>query len=506
MRQNSTRLKPLIGETIPTKKIVINVSRVAPHLVLLSTFVVLTSCVQAAQALGGAKPIRLHPDNSHYFEWRGKPTILITSGEHYGAVLNLAFDYEKYLQTLQSHRLNLTRIFAGAYCEPAGAFNIKDNTLAPAKGQLICPWARSKTPGYANGGNKFDLTRWDRAYFRRLRNFVAKAGKSGIVVEIVLFCTFYDDSMWGLSPLNASNNINDVGKLKRQDVFTLKNEKLTSAQDAMVRKIVEELNGFDNVYFEICNEPYERGGQTKSWQDHVAQVIVDTEKRLPYKHLTAQNLPWRAGNLPRQFTGRVVPNRHVSILNFHGASPPKVVQQYYDLNKAIAYDETGRGSNTRYRTEGWDFIIAGGAAYDNLDLSFAVGHEGGTSKSNASAGGGPAILRQLSILVDFINRFDFVKMKPDTSAVRAKTSGAVAVRALVEEGRAYAVYINGGSQIDLAVKLPRGAYIAQWINTQTGEVDKELSFDHSGGNRTLRSPGYIADIALRIMKSQLQKQ
>ena len=38
-------------------------------------------------------PIALHAENPHYFHWRGRPTILITSGEHYGAVMNLDFDY-----------------------------------------------------------------------------------------------------------------------------------------------------------------------------------------------------------------------------------------------------------------------------------------------------------------------------------------------------------------------------------------------------------------------------
>jgi hypothetical protein len=27
-------------------------------------------------------PIALHPDNPHYFLFRGKPTVLITSAEH----------------------------------------------------------------------------------------------------------------------------------------------------------------------------------------------------------------------------------------------------------------------------------------------------------------------------------------------------------------------------------------------------------------------------------------
>ena len=40
-------------------------------------------------------PIRLHADNPHYSLWRGKPTVLITSGEHYGAVVNLDFEWVK---------------------------------------------------------------------------------------------------------------------------------------------------------------------------------------------------------------------------------------------------------------------------------------------------------------------------------------------------------------------------------------------------------------------------
>src|SRR5881409_359575 len=113
-----------------------------------------TTLTMLALAGGGisrasAEPIRLHPDNPHYFLWRGKPAILITSGEHYGAVLNLDFDYRKYLATLAKEKLNNTRTFTGgAYVEPQGAFHIARNTLAPAPGRFIGPWARSDQPGY----------------------------------------------------------------------------------------------------------------------------------------------------------------------------------------------------------------------------------------------------------------------------------------------------------------------------------------------------------------------
>jgi len=62
-------------------------------------------------------------------------------------------------------------------------------------------------------------------------------------------------------------------------------------------------------------------------------------------------------------------------------------------------NETGfRGTDAApYRMEGWDFIIAGGGLYNNLDYSFVAGHEDGTFVYPASQpGGGPAWRRQLS--------------------------------------------------------------------------------------------------------------
>jgi CubicO group peptidase (beta-lactamase class C family) len=133
----------------------------------------------------GAEPLRLHPENPHYVLFRGKPTVLVASTEHYGAVLNGDFDFRPYLDELQAAGLNYTRVFTGVYCEPWGQ---PFNTLNPPKGRLLAPWARSETPGFADGGNKFDLSRWDDAYFKRLRDFIAEASKRGVVVEVTLFC------------------------------------------------------------------------------------------------------------------------------------------------------------------------------------------------------------------------------------------------------------------------------------------------------------------------------
>jgi hypothetical protein len=448
-----------------------------------------------AQAEPVFKPIELHPENPHYFLWRGKPTVLITSGEHYGGLLNRDFDYGKYFKKLESLGFNLTRTFSGAYCESVESFNIQNNTLAPAKGRLLCPWARSNQNGYANGGSKFDLTKWDPAYFQRLRDFVSEAGKHGVVVEFVLFCPFYEDDMWKLSPMNAANNINGIGEMARTEVYTLKYPRLLAVQDAMVRRIVEEMKDFDNLYYEICNEPY-FGGITLEWQAHIADTIAEAEAGFVAKHLIAQNI----ANKYQKITD---PNPRVSIFNFHYAKPPDTVTDNYGLNRVIGDDETGfAGSEAKpYRLEGWDFIIAGGAIYDNLDFSFCVGHEDGTASINAPGGGGAALHKQLGILSNFINSFDFIRMKPDNSVIKGGIPAKATARALAEDGRTYAIYINGGSKAQLQVQLPKGKYIAEWLNTKTGQIDKKETFEHSGDNRTLQSPKYEDDVALRILRS-----
>lgn len=443
----------------------------------------------------GAAPLSLHPENPHYFLWQGKPTILITSGEHYGAALNRAFDYKRYLDTLQSYGFNLTRTFSGAYCEPVGAFNIEKNTLAPASGDLLCPWARSDETGYVGGGNKFDLARWDPAYFKRLTDFLSEAGKRGIVVELVLFCPFYEDAMWDLSPMNARNNVNSVGNMPRTEVYTLKHENLLAVQDAMVRRIVEALKEFDNLYYEICNEPY-FGGVAEDWQAHIAETIADAEAGFEHKHLIAQNIANQGKKIEN-------PNPRVSIFNFHYAKPPATVAENYGLNRVIADDETGFAGDERvrpYRLEGWDFILAGGAVYSNLDYSFAAGHEDGGNRINAPGGGGPELQRQLQFLKEFIHRFDFVRMKPDDSVVKGALPKDVTVRVLAEPGQAYAAYVNGSGLSDLGIELPAGQYGAEWANPKTGRTEKAEPFQHDGGIRTLHAPTYVDDIALRIVR------
>ena len=418
--------------------------------------------------------------------------------------MNLDFDYVTYLNEIAASGLNVTRTFSGVYVEPSGAFTIKKNTLAPAPERFICPWERSSESGYANGGNKFNLSGWDDAYFSRLKDFVTEAGKRDVVVELDLFSNFYDTIQWKLSPLYIKNNINEVGNIQdHKEILSLKHPEIIDIQEKMVRKIILELKDFDNLYYEICNEPY--FGDTlalREWEAYMTDIVVDAEKDFYYKHLISNNIANFSSKIPN-------PRAGVSIYNFHYATPPVTVTMNYHLNKVIGDNETGfKGiEDANYRIEGWDFIMAGGGLFNHLDYSFTTENEGGTFKIEAGqpGGGGKTLRNQFKILAEFMKSIDFINMIPvNTDKLRLPEQTSTGVHALAEANGLFAAYlyrkdtVTMGSVIE--INLTGGSYTLAWIDTKTdGETLSKLK-NHPGGWARITSPDYTADIALRVVK------
>jgi hypothetical protein len=469
----------------------------------------LLAIVLTVPAIAG--PLSLDSKNPHYFYFRGKPTVLVTSGEHYGSVINKRFDYVRYLDELASNHLNLTRIWSGPYREVPGNFNISGNTLAPDPAAFLPPWQRIETPGSAGAGERFDLKRWNPAYFERLRDFIGQASHRGIIVEVNLFCPFYEESMWQVSPLNHANNVNGIGNVPRTSVLTMDHPDLLGIEDAMVRKIVTELNSFDNIYYEICNEPY-FGGVTLEWQRHIAETIRATEQKLATRHLISQNISNGSRSVEK-------PDPNVSVFNFHYSRPPSAVVMNYGLNRVIGNNETGFDGqlDATYRIQGWDFLAAGGALYNNLDYSFTVGHESGDFQyAAATPGGGTAELRrQLGVLKTLFDSLPIRQMHPSDSIAKLNGNDAGTVRVLAANGD-YLVYIHQAEvhpgakpsyvvdsaekRTSLQLSLPAGRYRELWIDTKTGQIQRETTAMIDGTGQTMESPLYSEDIALRVQR------
>jgi hypothetical protein len=466
-----------------------------------------------------AEPIKLHPSNPHYYLFHGQPTILITSAEHYGAVVNKDFDYVTYLETLKSYGLNYTRIYPGYLFEPMGKF-IKGNTLGPRPGSLIVPWARSKESGYLLGGNRFDLDQWDPEYFKRLTDFVAKAAERGIVVEICFFNAQYSDT-WPISPLYYENNIQGVGHGDYEDAQTLQHPDLMRREDDYVRKITQEVNAYDNVILEICDEPFLTGTPMElagPWIGHWVEVIKNTESNLPKKHLVAQQLEGPVGG-PCDFSGNpdvsIIVTQYVWESSAEQMGGMKGLDCEYGHNKPIELNETDyypiwyKGDKVGdSRVEAWEFIVGGGASFNHLNGQYTVQNPAGKTPDNAQ------ILRALQNLKDFIYSLDFIKMRPDKSFIVGGVPSGVYCRAISQPGEQYALYLHhstGGNGSEytvslgsytekLVLKLPAGTYKADWVDPAAGSVVGTDTFSHKGGNRTFATPTHSVDIALRIKR------
>ncbi|MBV9033260.1 MAG: hypothetical protein JO182_02105 [Acidobacteriaceae bacterium] len=472
-------------------------------------------------SLTSAAPIALHPKNPHYFLFGGKAVALITSGEHYGAVLNADFDYRRYLAALGAEKLNYTRLFGGTYVEvPSQSFGILRNTLAPAPERYVAPWARSQSPGYAGGGNKFNLEQWNPQFFERLRDFLSEAAKRNIVVELTLFSSHYSEAQWKMSAFHPANNINGTNAIDWKKLQTAENGNILKYQEQYTRKLVREVNAFDNVIFEIQNEPWSdrpvladvvnpylqppaRNQYPNSvdiadplslaWQSRVAEWITTEERSLPNRHLLAQNYCNFGSSVRTLLPG-------VSVVNFHYTYPEAVLWNY-GMDKAISYDETGflGREDDRYRREAWNFMLSGGGVFNNLDYSFTPGHEDGRDTApNGPGGGSPVLRHQLGILAEFLNSLPLVDLRPDWNTV--KHAAGVKVRALSYSGHEYAFYLDGNGPTEVTFTLPAGDYVGSWTDTKTGGREVIERFRHAGGDKTLRTPGFQNGISLRLAR------
>lgn len=462
--------------------------------------------------------LSLHPENPNYFLFKGKPTLLITSGEHYGAIMNADFNFSKYLESIQNAGLNYTRLFMGPYSEMGdNTFGIRNNTMNPKPESWITPWIKDSVSG------KYDLSKWNPVFFERLKTFVSMAAEKEIIVEATLFTSFYTNHQWSTSPFNPKNNLQKIDSISFREVNTLQNKQLMNYQEQYVRKIVKELNSFGNLFFEIQNEPWadhpnrvetiaetdtlshpfawqrivETADSTSlKWQKQIASIISNEEIILPNKHLIAKNI----SNFRNQIEN---PDPNISIFNFHYAYPV-AASANLKLKKVIGLDETGfmPHQDFYYRSQAWKFILSGGALYNNLDYSFTVGSEDGTSVIDqyTPGWGGAAYRMQLKILKDFVEGFDFIHMKPDNSILKVIKGSLTDFQVLAEYGKAYAIYLENGDMAEISLQLPDGEYSAEWVNLISGNTDLTEIVTAKNGTATINCHGFTEDIALKLIK------
>ena len=260
------------------------------RIIFAGAFVAACSLLCAAEPPAARGPLRVHPDNPRYFTDGTGRAIYLTGSHTWNNLKDMgpndppaAFDFAAYLDFLEKHHHNFIRLWTWELTKYA-----YDGKTNYARG---FPWLRTG-PGQALDGQlKFDLAKFDAAYFDRLRTRVQAAGRRGIYVSVMMFEGHglqASDTPWCWEgqPFNAANNINGINGDPNGDGRGLETQMLqvpaiTAVQEAYARKVIEALNGLDNVLYEIVNES---GAYSTAWQYHFIRFIHDEEKRLPRQH------------------------------------------------------------------------------------------------------------------------------------------------------------------------------------------------------------------------------
>jgi hypothetical protein len=382
------------------------------------------------------------------------------------------------------------------------------------------PWARSEESGYAAGGNKFDLEKWDDAYFDRLNGFIEQARKLGIIVEVTIFCSMYTDENWSINPFNPVNNVNELQIDDYRKINTIDNGPFMAVQTRLVQTIVRELNQYPNLFYEIQNEPWgdqrvetsfpntrvtgrrnQRLARTgpvtdaaDAWEAKIAELIQETEGTLPNKHLIAQNF----GNQGHPIES-VSPR--ISILNFHYAWPDAVTWNY-GWDRVIGFDESGFAGpdDDVYRAQAWRFMLSGGGLFNSLDYSFYVGKEDGTGPNTAGGGGSSKLRKQLAILSRLLHSLNLVTLQPDCRFV--KLAPGCVVHGLSDPGKQYVAFIEGTLPDAIQLNLLPGSYQGEWIDVFGNEEAVSWNIERADELLSVAPPKFGNEIALRIEVTQ----
>lgn len=234
------------------------------------------------QSLHTRGPLRQSPDNPRYFVDADNRMVYLTGSHTWENFQDVTqpFDYPAYLDRLAALNQNVIRLWAIESMRSDGGWLMHppshENKVAPL------PYLRTG-PGVAlDGGPRLDLSRFDPAYFERLRARVKQAGQRGIYVSVMFFQGFsvVTPGAWKAHPLNGRNNVNGIDGDANGDGLGLEVHRSPGAgvlqiQEAYVRQVLETLHDLDNVLYEVVNEATP---ESVAWQYHLIRFIKQYER------------------------------------------------------------------------------------------------------------------------------------------------------------------------------------------------------------------------------------
>lgn len=440
-------------------------------------------------------PLKVSEDNPRYFADRRGKAVYLTGSHHWANFQDVGyegfrFDYTAYLDMLEQYGHSVIRLWV--WEQAAWVPSTEDKVL-------INPLPYERTgPGEAlDGQPKFDLTRWNQAYFARLRERVEEAGKRGLYVMVMLFQGASINSRglpgnpWRGHPFSAENNINGVdGDVNKdgegEEVHTLAVPAVTALQERYVRKVIDTVNEFDNVLYEIANESH--GGSTH-WQYHMTRFVQEYERIKRLHHPVVMSIQYPGGSNHALYESPAD-----AISPTVDSWPDETIPPPADGRKVILIDTDhlwGVGGDPEWV---WGSFFRG---LNPLLMDPWVGYPWKTDASDDDVGytRDPfwvqfrktlGYARQLADHVDLAN----VEPRPELASSR---------HCLADPGVQYLVYVPAGGPVSVQLGQETGLFHIEWFNPATGRTRRGEPL--SAGGRATFTPPFKGDAILYLYRS-----
>jgi len=215
---------------------------------------VVMMCASAARS----QPVRVST-NRHYLEFRGKPILPIGDSVTQGWMeCGVNFDQRAYLDALAARGINVVLLWS--YIGTSAEAQRADERIGYDAPELW-PWQGSPDD------RSFDLTRPNRAYFRRLREFIQYAEGKNIIVIITVqdgwtktrFAHHPFNAALGNGPLTERHQFVDLADYDNEmpglyDARWTRRQKNQYFQERFAETLCSELEDCSNVIFEMFNE------------------------------------------------------------------------------------------------------------------------------------------------------------------------------------------------------------------------------------------------------------
>jgi hypothetical protein len=242
-------------------------------------------------------PLAVSTVNPRYFSDPSGRVVYLTGAHTWNNLVDMdsqfpphAFNFDAYLDFLKAHNHNLIRLWAWEVPRPNDEHDTPLRKVAAPQ-----PWRRTGPGTDVTGLPKFDLTKFDPAYFERLRTRVEAARDRAIYVIVMLFEGWSVQFSPGrLShPFYGANNINETQYLTDlRDIYTLRHPQITRLQERYVQAVLETVNDLDNVLYEIANEA---GSYSTDWQYAMLRFVKCYESNQPNQHPVGMTYQYQGG-------------------------------------------------------------------------------------------------------------------------------------------------------------------------------------------------------------------